>query len=129
MTEEQDKLDKPIGNKESVKLQPGSFPVEAVSVEDVKKKTGEAVGEKVVLSIKHPDAQDLVALSSVAYLKNRSVKQSALWYGEDEDEHIKKNSALAEVMNFYKVSSIREFKDKVLEVELDNQGYLCIKAY
>jgi len=127
--EEQNKLDKTIGTKESSKLQAGSFTVKAVSVEPVSKKTGEPVGDKVVLSIEHPDAQELVALSSVAYLKNRTVKQSALWYNEDADGKIPKSSALAEAMNFYKVSSIRQFEGKVLGVEVDNQGYLCIKAY
>ena len=124
-----DKLDKTIGTKESVKLQAGSFAIEAVSVEPVKKKTGEPVGEKVVLSIKHPDAQDLVALSSAAYLKNKSVKQSALWYQEDQEHNIPKNSALAEVMKFYKVESLRQFQGKVVQTEIDDKGYLCIKAY
>ena len=124
-----DKLDKTIGTKDGIKLQAGSFLVKAVSVEIVKKKTGEAVGEKVVLSIQHPDAQDLVALSSVAYLKNKAIKQSALWYNEDDEENILKNSALAETMRYYKVTSIKQFTGKVINVEVDERGYLCIKAY
>ena len=127
--EGQDKLDKAIGTKESVKLQPGSFVVKSVSVESVKRKTGEVVGDKVVVSIVHPDAQDLVALSSVLYLKNRSVKQSALWYQEDADKNIPKSSALAETMRFYKISTIRAFEGKTISTELDDKGYLCIKAY
>lgn len=127
--ESQDKLEKQIGTKETVKLQPGSFAVVSVAVENVKKKTGEAVGEKVVLSIKHPDAQDLVALSSTLYLKNRSVKQSALWYQEDSDKNIPKNSALAETMRFYKVSTLKGFKDMTIMTELDDKGYLAVKAY
>jgi hypothetical protein len=125
----QDKLDKKIGTKESVKLQAGSYVVKAVSVENVKKKTGEAVGEKVVLSIKHADSQDLVALSSATYLKNKSVKQSALWYQEDADGNIPKSSALAEVMRFYKIESIRQFEGKNITTEVDDKGYLCVKAY
>ena len=53
-----------------------------------------------MLLIQHPDAQDLVALSSVAYLKNKAIKQSALWYNEDEEGNIVKNSAHAETMKF-----------------------------
>jgi hypothetical protein len=124
-----DKLDKTIGTKESVKLQAGSFLVRAASVEVVKKKTGELVGDKVVLSIQHPDAQDLVGLSSVLYLKNKSVKQSALWYQEDSDGNIPKSSALAECMKFYKVSTIKQFEGKSINVEVDDKGYLAIKAY
>lgn len=124
-----DKLDKTIGTKENVKLQDGSFTVKSVSVEVVKKKTGEPVGEKVVISIEHPDSQDLVALSSALYLKNKSVKQSALWYQEDSEGNIPKNSALAEVMRYYKVSTIRQFVGKVINTELDDKGYLAIKAY
>ena len=125
----QDKLDKTIGTKDGIKLQAGSFLVKAVSIDSVKKKTGEAVGEKVVISIQHPDAQDLVALSSVAYLKNKAIKQSALWYNEDDEENILKNSALAETMRYYKVTSIKQFTGKVINVEVDERGYLCIKAY
>src|SRR3990167_8909046 len=125
----QDKLDKTIGTKDGIKLQAGSFLVKAVSVEIVKKKTGEAVGEKVVLSIQHPDAQDLVALSSVAYLKNKSIKQSAIWYNEDDEGNILENSALAETMRYYKVTSIKQFTGQVINVEVDERGYLCIKAY
>ena len=124
-----DKLDKTIGTKENVKLQDGSFTVKSVSVEVVKKKTGEPVGEKVVISIEHPDSQDLVALSSALYLKNKSVKQSALWYQEDSEGNIPKNSALAEVMRYYKVSTIRQFQGKNIQTELDDKGYLAIKAY
>ena len=125
----QDKLDKTIGTKDGIKLQAGSFLVKAVSIDSVKKKTGEAVGEKVVISIQHPDAQDLVALSSVAYLKNKAIKQSALWYNEDDEENILKNSALAETMRYYKVTSIKQFTGQVINVEVDDRGYLCIKAY
>ena len=125
----QDKLDKPIGTKESVKYQAGSFILKATSVEEVKNKKGDLVGEKTILLIQHPDAQDLVALSSVAYLKNKAIKQSALWYNEDEEGNIVKNSALAETMKFYKVASIKQFTGKVINVELDDRGYLCIKAY
>ncbi len=125
----QDKLDKKIGTKESVKLKAGSFLVMAVSIEPVKKKTGELVGDKVVLSIKHTDSQDLVALSSATYLKNKSVKQSALWYQEDDDGNIPKSSTLAEVMRFYKIDSIRQFEGKTIITEIDDNGYLCIKAY
>lgn len=129
MVEQQDKLDKPIGTKETVKLQSGSFLVKTASVEVVKKKTGESVGEKVVLSIEHPDSQDLVALSSVLYLQNKTVKQSAMWYQEDLDGNIPKNSALASAMRYYKVTSVRAFAGKTITTEVDDKGYLAIKAY
>lgn len=124
-----DKLDKMIGTKETAKLQAGSYLVRAVSVETVKKKTGEPVGDKVVLSIMHPDSEDLVGLSSATYLKDKAVKQSALWYQEDVEGNIPKSSALAEVMRFYKVQTLRQFENKSVETQLDDKGYLTIKAY
>lgn len=124
-----DKLEKKVGTRESVKLTAGSVIVKAVAVEPVKKKTGELVGDKVVLSVSHPDSQDLVGLSSALYLKNKAVKQSALWYQEDEDGNIVKNSTLAEVMKFYKCQALKEFMGKTLTTEVDEKGYLTIKAY
>lgn len=125
----EDKLDKKIGTKESIKLQPGSFLVKMATIQPVKRKSGEAVGEKVVLAIQHPDSQEHVDLSSAIYLKNKSLKQSALWYQEDQDKNIPKSSTLAAVMRHYKVDTVRQFEGKVVETELDENGYLCIKAY
>ena len=124
-----DKLDKSIGTRESVKLQPTAVTVKSVAVETVKKKTGELVGDKVVLSVVHPDSQDLIGLSSALYLKNKVVKQSALWYQEDDDGSIVKSSALADVMRYYRVTSLRQFEGKLLNTEIDEKGYLTIKAY
>src|SRR3990167_1082117 len=112
-----DKLDKQIGTQESVKLTASSVIVRSVAMETVKKKTGEVVGDKAVLSVSHPDSEDLVALSSTLYLNKKTVKQSALWYNEDSDGNIPKNSALAETMKFYKVASIRQFEGKTLNTE------------
>lgn len=127
----QDKLDKPIGTKDSVRLQPGTFVVKAVTIEPVKKKTtGEHVGDKVVFSIEHPEAESgLVALSACNYRRDMNIKSSALWYNEDGDGNIPKNSALAELMKFYKITSLRQLIGKQITVELDTKGYLCIKAY
>lgn len=124
-----DKLDKAVGTIESAKLSPGTAIVTFVAIEQVKRKTGELVGDKVVLSVNHPDAPDLVALSSALYLKNKAVKQSALWYQEDKEGNLAKSSALAEVMKFYKVTSLRGFEGKTITTELDEKGYLAIKAY
>lgn len=124
-----DKLDKPIGTKESIKLAAVPIVVKTAAVENVKKKTGETVGEKVVLSCKHPDSEDLIAVSNVLYLKAKSVKQSALWYNEDTEGNIAKNSALAETMRYYKITAIKQFAGLTLSTELDDKQYLAIKAY
>lgn len=124
-----DKLDKPIGTKQSSALSPIPVQVVSVAVEPVKKKSGEVVGDKVVLSVAHAEADDLVALSSVQYLNKKSIKQAALWYSEDSDGNIAKNSALASAMQFYKCNTIRDFTEKILSTELDDNGYLIIRAY
>jgi hypothetical protein len=122
-------LEKPIGTIESSKLNPNTCIVQSVAVEGVTKKTGEAVGRKVKLTVTHPESQEPLDLSSVQYLKNKAVKQSALWYNEDKEGNIAKNSALAEAMRYYKVATLKQFEGKAIEAIVDEKGYLTIKAY
>ena len=57
------------------------------------------------------------------------LKIVGLWYTLDEDENIQKGSALADVMKAYSIDSLNDAVGKKFDTVLDDDGYLCIKAY
>jgi preprotein translocase subunit Sss1 len=123
-----------VGTKEPIRLTAEKVRVVSFLTENVEKKsTGKVVGEKVVLICKHPSREEPIELSSITCLvikgKSREVKTVGSWVNLDEDGQIAKYSSLATMLNFYKVKSVSELVNKEIETELDDSGYLSIKAY
>lgn len=125
MVENQEKLDKKIGTREQEKLKPATVKIEKVKIEEVEK----AKSEKVVCSVKHPDKEELIDISAVKYEKNGKLVSVGLWYNEDSDKLIAKSSALAVLLNFAKVETVRELEGKEIMTAEDEKGYLVFKAY
>ena len=123
--EDQEKLNKKIGTKEQEKLEPANVKIEKVRIEPVEK----AKSEKVVCSVKHPNKEELIEISAVKYEKAGKLVSIGLWYNEDSDKLIAKSSALAILLNFLKVETIKELEGKEVMTTLDDKGYLVIKAY
>ena len=96
---------------------------------DIKKKDGTIVGDKVIFMCQHPDKVQLIELGKIKYEKNGKLDVSALWFRQDADGKIPYKSALANLMRFYNIKNIQEFDLKKLETVMDDEGYLCIKAY
>lgn len=122
--ETQDKLNTTIGDKEPEKMKAEDVVITKVEIENVAK-----FGDKVVFTCQHPSREEPLKLSKVKYVKSNKIETSGTWYKEDEDGKIFKVSALAILMNFYQVSSLKDFVNKVFKTELEDSGYLVIKAY
>jgi hypothetical protein len=123
-------LTKPIGTKEPEKLTAGSVIIEKILIEPPKE------GSKAKLACfycKHPDKEETIRLSGVKIKKiqgnNENIKKETLWWNEDDEGNIRKNSALAEVMRFYHKQSLNQFIQTSIATEHDSAGWLCIKAY
>lgn len=127
--ETQEKLEKGIGNKETVALKPVKVKIEKVDVKPQKTKEGKDIGDKVVCSVKHPDKDETIDISTAKYEKNNQIKTTGLWFNLDEDELIQKGSALAIFLNHIEVKNIKELEGKEVETTQDDKGYLCFKAY
>lgn len=128
-TNQEDRLKKSVGSIDVERLGAKKITVLSVTIEVQKKKTGETVGEIVHFSCKHPDKEDPIDMNKVQYLKDRKIKESGLWYNEDKDGNIQKGSALAQVLQFYKTKDLVSFVGQELDTELNESGYLSIKAY
>ncbi len=123
--EDQEKLDKKIGTKEQEKLKPEIVKIEKVKVEEVEK----AKSEKVVCSVKHSSKEELIDISAVKFEKNGKLISVGLWYNEDSDKLIAKNSALAVLMSFVKVETPKQLEGKEIMTTEDDKGYLVFKCY
>lgn len=125
--EEQEKLEKEIGTKEIITLKPEKVKVVEISFTPVK--FGTKTNEKVVFSVKHPERDELISISSAKVLVKKQLKVSGIWYTLDEEENIQKGSVLSQILEFVKVKNLSEMKDKEYETVLDDNGYLCFKFY
>lgn len=118
-----------IGTKDNVSLKPAIVKIMSYTVEMQKDKEGKDVGHKVSCLCKHPDKTDLIEISAVAYRKGKEIKTSGLWFKQDDDGLIPKQSALASFLTFSNAKNLNELVGKDLMTELDEKNYLCFKAY
>jgi len=127
-----DELDKPIGNKDYIKLSAGSVIVNKITIEERPTKKGGKV-KIVYFHCKHPEMEEPIQLSSVKIKKvqgnNETIMKDALWYHLDDDENIQQNSNVAILLRHYKKQTLKQFEGSALDTEQDASGYLVIKSY
>ena len=110
-------------------IEPAEVKIVDYVIEDVQK-DGKPIGKKLSLHVEHPNVPDKkIELSSVKYLKNKELKSSGLWVKADDDGHIVFQSALAYLLRHLKLATISDLKDKKVQTEVDDKGYLVLKAY
>ncbi len=126
MEETQTELDKEVGTIENEKktLEPEIVKIVKVDVQEV----GKDKTKKVVCQVEHSKADVPIAISSVAFLKDKAIKNSGLWYNLDKENNIQKDSALASFMVFSNVKTLRELEGLNVPTELDGK-FLCFKSY
>lgn len=126
MEETQTELDKKVGNIEPERksLAPKKVKIVKVAIEEV----GEKKNKKIICQVEHPDADVPISMSSVSYLRDKAVKTTGLWYNLDKEENIQKGSALAILMAFLGVATIKGLEGQEAETDLDG-NYLGFKAY
>jgi len=123
---EQTELNKEIGTLEQEKkevLNPVKVKIVKVSLRDTTK------GKIVNCESKHPDKEENINISSLAYLRDKQVINGGLWYSLDKDENVQKNSALAVFMTKVGAKNLGELEGKEIETELDDKQWLCFRCY
>lgn len=125
--ETQEELTKEIGTIESEgkRLEPKKVKIVKVEIIEV----GVKKNKKVNCSVMHPDYQDgAITISSVAYLRDKQIMNTGLWYNLDKEDKIQKGSALAVFLSSTNSKNLKELEGKEVETELDG-NYLCFRAY
>lgn len=125
MNKTQEELEKGIGTKEAETLEPTKVKIENIEIEEV----GEKKNKKAVFEVKHPDREETIKISKIKYERNKRLRIVGSWYSLDEDELIQKGSALAVLMNKLKAKTLKDMIGREPETDVDDDGYLCIKAY
>lgn len=116
-----------VGTKESIKLKPSKVKIQKVEIRTV----GAKGANKVVCEVKHPAKEETVEISAVKYenLKTKKMETSGLWINLDDENKIRKTSALATLLVYLGCSDIEALENKEIDTVEDEQGYLCFKAY
>lgn len=122
----QDILNLETGTKEIEKLSPKEVKIEKVEIELV----GDKGNLKASFSVKHPDRDETIKISSVKHeAKGGKLVNVGTWINYDEDEKLRKGSALANFIAFKNVKVLKELIGLSLETTEDEKGYLCFKGY
>jgi len=127
MEETQTELEKEIGTIESKNktLEPKKVKIVEVKIVEV----GEKKTKKVNCLVEHPDySEGTITISSIAFLKDKKVVNSGLWYNLDKEENIQKGSALATFLEKTGSKNLKELQGKEVDTELEG-NYLTFKSY
>lgn len=116
-----------IGTKEVVALTPKKVKIEKAQIETIGE--GSKAFKKVVCSVKHPDKEELINVSSVQFIQKTNVKTSGLWVKMDDENKIQKGSALALLLTHLGCANIEALEGRDCDTIEDEKGFLCLKAY
>jgi len=127
MEESTNDLEIGIGNKETISLEPKKVQVKKAEIEEV----GEKKNKIVYLHCKHPDKDETIKISKVKYEKAGKLQVSSLWVNKDEDDKLRKGSAVAVLLDSAKVDNIKSLEGKEFDTvkESEDSNYLALKAY
>ncbi len=123
--EEQEILKAEEGKKESIALKPAKVKIVKVKVIEV----GEKKNKKLVCECKHPDKEETIDISALKYEKNGKFVRIGLWVNIDEDNKLRKGSALTLLMRELEAKSPEELEGKEIFSTDDENGYLVFKGY
>lgn len=115
--------------KEQEQMKPMKVTVKVITVEDViDKSSGSRVGQKVILSVKHPKREELIKMSSARVLDaSQKLKVQGLWYSLDADGNIAKRSTVGQLLDAYECETLSQLIGKDIDTVQDGM-YLVAKA-
>jgi len=110
---------------ENIKLSPAKVKIVSYEIKAIEK----AKADKAIFEVKHPEKEETIHISAVAYLDGKQVTNSGTWVNLDKEGKIYKGSALAVLLSKTGAKNLDEIKDKEIETELDDNGYLIFRCY
>jgi len=125
MVENQNELKLGIGDEEAISLKPAVVKISKVDIIEL----GEKKSKKIVFSVVHKDAQDLIQISGVKFERKGKLERAGTWLNLDSKGLIRKGSALAVLLQNQNSKTPEDLIGKEIPTVEDENGYLVFKAY
>ena len=126
--EEQVKLDEVEIGEDTPQVEAKTVKIENYNIEKVEKEE-KHIGDKLVLSVKHPDFEEFLEISQIKYEFGEKIKVSGLWVKLDKDSKLPYKSALAHFLRYVHRNNIKDLVGVEVNTTTNENGYLVIKAY
>ena len=129
--ENQDLLNKKIGDKEIPKLQAKDILIQGFRIEDMSTEKKKVETPLLFLICKHPDKQESMELTKIKVSRNEALKVVGLWVQTDLDGNIQKGSPIDDLLKIAGAECIADLESKTLPTIMQSESsqYLCIKGF
>ena len=111
---------------ENKTLEPKPVSIVSVQIEAVSTKSGQT--KKAVFEVKHPDKEETIKISKIAYLLDGKVQTVGTWLNLDAEQKIQKGSGLYRLLSKIQANTLQESLGKSVDTVEDN-SYLIFKVY
>jgi len=131
--ENQDLLNKGVGDKESPKgtVEPKPVVIVGISIKDKKADGTTMKTPMVMFSVKHPDKEEPILMKNAKLLEGKNVIVKAFWVQTNEEGNFYKGSTIDMLLKKLNCKTLKETEGQVVETvaESDSSSYLCFKLY
>lgn len=127
-----DYLGATVGDNEGFPgLEPKDVVIGTVTLKTKNKKDEVMPNPLVQVHCKHPDSDELVVLTDIKRLDGNNVIVSALFTQVDKEGKYTKDSAIAGLLSFMKVATLKELEGKTIGTVTkdEHSKYLSLKCY
>ena len=127
-----DYLNSTVGDKEgSQALEPKEVVIASVIIQTKNKDDKVMDNPLMQIHCKHPDKDELIKLTQIKRLSGEKLINTALFVAMDKDGKFFKDSGIATLLSFLKVSSPKELEGLKIETvkESETSKYMALKCY
>lgn len=126
-----DILNKKVGTIEKPSIKPAIVTIASVIVKEKKSDGTPMKVPAASVLVKHPDKEEVIAISKVTYLDGKTLKTAGLWVQLDGNKEIQKSSAIDRLLTYFKCTTLKEIEGKKVDTvqESEDSKYLSLKIY
>lgn len=125
-------LDATVGENEgNVALDPKDVMIASITEQTHNKDDKKMENSLIHIHVKHPDKDELISIKQIKWLNGEKMVNSALFASLDSDGKFMKDSAIARLLAFVSVNTLKELEGKTIGTvkEAENSKYLSLKCY
>ena len=125
-------LNSTVGNNEgSQGLDPKPVVIASIVIQTKNKEDKVMDNPLVQIHCKHPDKEELLRLTQVQRIRDSKILNTALLISTDKEGRFYKDSGIACLLEFMKVSSLKELEGLTMDTvkESETSKYMSLKCY